>query len=248
MNELPIRWLSGDDPPEAFPDIERAAVEPDGLLAAGGDLSRERLLHAYRHGIFPWYEDGQPILWWSPDPRCVLLPENLHIARRLRRWLRNAPFELSFNTAFTAVVDGCAGSRLGHQLGQTGTWITREMSDAYSALHRDGWAHSVEIWNGPSLVGGLYGLAIGKAFFGESMFSRETNASKTAMLGVCRELIANEFLLFDCQVVSPHLLSLGATAIARNKYRRLLDRACQEIVPFRGWPQNRIPASALSGG
>lgn len=241
MSEVPIRWLTGDDPPNAFPDIEQAAAEPEGLLAAGGDLSRERLLHAYCHGIFPWYEDGQPILWWSPDPRCVLLPEKLHIARRLRRFLRQSPFDVSFNESFDEVVAGCAGNRLGQQ----GTWITAEMSEAYRALHRDGWAHSVEIWNGRALVGGLYGVAIGAAFFGESMFSRETNASKTAMLALCRQLTANNFRLFDCQVVSPHLLTLGAEVVTRAEFRSMLEIACREPTPFTTWPNTRFPATTL---
>ena len=243
MNDLPVRWLTADDPPDAFPDIDRALPEPEGLLAAGGDLSRDRLLFAYRHGIFPWYEDGQPILWWSPDPRCVLFPDKLHLARRLRRWLRQAPYEVSFNEAFDQVVEGCAGSRLGQQ----GTWITRDMSAAYSALNRDGWAHSVEVWNGTALVGGLYGLAIGRAFFGESMFSRQDNASKTAMLAVCRQLIDNDFLLFDCQVVSPHLLTLGAESMPRSQFRELLLRACPTLLPFTAWPARRIRSAELSG-
>jgi leucyl/phenylalanyl-tRNA--protein transferase len=232
MNERPITWLTSDDPPHAFPDVDLACPEVDGLLAAGGDLSQERLLYAYQHGIFPWYEDGQPILWHSPDPRCVLLPHKFHIAKRLRRWLRQAPFEVSFNEAFEQVVQGCAGQRMGQQ----GTWITRDMSDAYGALHRDGWAHSVEVWNGPALIGGLYGIAIGRAFFGESMFSRESNASKTAMLALVHELMAHDFLLFDCQVVSPHLLTLGAEVMPRHEFSALLKCACAELVPFNVWP------------
>lgn len=244
MSELPIRWLTGDDPPDAFPDIDAAAVEPSGLLAAGGDLSEERLLYAYRHGIFPWYEQGQPILWWSPDPRCVLRPSQYHVARRFRRSLRGSPFEVSFNDACERVIEGCAGSRLG----QHGTWITAHMSAAYVHLHERGWVHSVDVWNGGSLVGGLYGLAIGRAFFGESMFSRETNASKVAMLALCRQLVAHEFLLFDCQVVSPHLLTLGASAMPRAEFQKLLGEACAEPSAFSSWPRGRLAAASLVDG
>lgn len=244
MSEIPIRFLTGDDPPDAFPDIGEAAVEPNGLLAAGGDLSEERLLYAYRNGIFPWYEEGQPVLWWSPDPRCVLRPSDYHVARRLKRSLRGSPFEVSFNGACERVVEGCGGSRLG----QHGTWITAEMSAAYVRLHERGWVHSVEVWNGGSLVGGLYGLAIGRAFFGESMFSRETNASKVAMLALCRELVAHRFLLLDCQVVSPHLLTLGAIAMPRAEFRTLLAEACPETSAFSSWPRGRHAAASLVDG
>lgn len=243
MSEPPVRWLAGDDPPEAFPPVSQAAIEPNGLLAAGGGLSEERLLYAYRHGIFPWYEEGQPVLWWSPDPRCVLRPAEYHVARRFRRWLRGASFEVSFNEAFARVLEGCAGRRLG----QEGTWITAAMSDAYHRLHERGWAHSVEVWNGDALVGGLYGLVIGKAFFGESMFSRETNASKVAMLGLCDRLVAHDVRLFDCQVVSPHLLTLGAVAMPRDTFCASLESACADPVPFTDWPRDRLGAARLAG-
>ncbi len=236
-----IAWLSGSDPPERFPDIDTACREPDGLLATGGDLSEERILYAYCHGIFPWYEEGQPILWWSPDPRCVLRPGDFHVARRLRRWLRVCPLAVRFNTAFSDVVQACAGQRFGQQ----GTWITAEMASAYDALHRAGWAHSIEVWNDDALAGGMYGLAIGRAFFGESMFSRESNASKIAMLAACRRLHADGFLLVDCQVVSPHLLTLGAVAMRRSEFRRLLDDACASPEPYSGWPAGPLAASSL---
>lgn len=244
MTELPIRYISSADGPEAFPDIDNACREPNGLLAAGGDLSRERLLYAYQHGIFPWYEDGQPILWWSPDPRCVLKPDNFHIARRLARWLRSTPFAITFNRAFDAVVQECAGQRMG----QHGTWITAEMRDAYNSLHRGGWAHSVEVWSGDTLVGGLYGLAIGKVFFGESMFSRESNASKGAMLAICRELTRHEFNFIDCQVVSPHLLTLGAVTMPRAVFRLMLEDACAEQIRFTGWPGGEIAVASMVPG
>lgn len=238
-----IAWLAPDDPPERFPPVDRACREPDGLLAAGGDLSPERLLYAYRHGIFPWYEEGQPILWWSPDPRCILRPAEFHVARRLRRWLHDCTFELRFNSAFSQVVEGCAGQRPGQQ----GTWITPAMAAAYADLHRTGWAHSVEVWDADSLVGGMYGLAIGRAFFGESMFSRESNTSKLAMLAACRTLAAREFLLLDCQVVSPHLLTLGAVTLARDEFSALLQVACAAPEPFSGWPSEPLAARCLAG-
>ncbi|MEX0708612.1 MAG: leucyl/phenylalanyl-tRNA--protein transferase [Woeseia sp.] len=242
MMELPIRYLSSADVPDAFPVIDNACREPNGLLAAGGDLSRERLLYAYQHGIFPWYEDGQPILWWSPDPRCVLEPQHFHVARRFERWLRSTPFAVTFNRAFDAVVQGCAGQRMG----QRGTWITSEMRDAYNALHRGGWAHSVEVWHGDTLVGGLYGLAIGKIYFGESMFSRESNASKCAMLALCQELARHKFNLIDCQVVSPHLLTLGAVAIPRAVFRLVLENACSDPIRFTEWPDGEIPVASMA--
>jgi len=232
MRSPGIAWISGDDPPDSFPDIETAFDVPDGLLAAGGDLSSERLLYAYRHGIFPWYDQGQPILWWSPDPRCVLYPAAFHLSRRLRRSLGHSDFEISFNTAFDDVIAACAAARRG----QHGTWITREMSAAYRRLHAEGWAHSIEVRRGTDLVGGLYGLAIGRAFFGESMFSRADNASKAAMLAGCRLLAANAFSVMDCQVESPHLRSLGATLLPRSNFATLLGAACRDATRFLDWP------------
>jgi len=196
MKSPRITWISSNDPPNAFPDVSSAFDTPDGLLAAGGDLSEKRLLYAYRHGIFPWFDEGQPILWWSPDPRCVIRPDEFHLSRRLGRYLRQSDFEISFNTAFSEVIEKCAEDRDGQQ----GTWITTEMQDAYARLRKNGWAHSVEVWSGGMLCGGLYGLAIGKAFFGESMFSRHNNASKAAMLALCRLLEQEGFAVLDCQV------------------------------------------------
>lgn len=217
-----IAWISRDDPPDAFPPLESAFAEPDGLLAAGGDLSAERLLYAYRHGIFPWYDEGQPILWWSPDPRCIIVPSALHLARRFRRTLARSDFSVTFNQAFDDVIARCADDREG----QLGTWITEDMSGAYRKLHLAGWAHSVEIWLGNALVGGLYGLAIGKAFFGESMFSGTTGASKAAIAVLCQELVKRDFDVLDCQVESPHLTSLGASLMPRSDFADLLARAC----------------------
>jgi len=215
-----ITWIAPDDPADAFPPLDAAFSEPDGLLAAGGDLSQERLLYAYQHGIFPWYDEGQPILWWSPDPRCILIPGDLHVSRRLRRSLRQSDFVVTFNSAFDEVIAACAEDRTG----QSGTWITIDMARAYRELHRAGWAHSVEIWRDESLVGGLYGLAIGRVFFGESMFSRAGNASKIALLALCRELVARDFALLDCQVESPHLQSLGATLMPRASFANILHQ------------------------
>jgi len=230
-----ITWISSDDPPDAFPEIESAFDIPDGLLAAGGDLSPERLLYAYRHGIFPWYDSGQPILWWSPDPRCVLRPHEFHVSKRLRRSLSRSKLDVSFNQAFSAVIAACAEDRIGQQ----GTWITDDMADAYSRLHQQGWAHSIEIWQENRLAGGLYGLAIGRAFFGESMFSRQTNASKAAMLALCQQMVLNDFEILDCQVESPHLVSLGASLMPRNKFAAVLRQACKSNAQFFDWPAGR---------
>jgi len=230
-----ISWISAGDPPDTFPDIERAFDVPDGLLAAGGDLSAPRLLYAYSRGIFPWYSDGQPILWWSPNPRCVIYPDRLHVSRRLSRAFRTSGFEVSFNQAFDQVVDACAADRPG----QDGTWITDEMRDAYLNLHQDGWAHSVEVWLGDQLIGGLYGLAIGQAFFGESMFSKEGGGSKAALLALCFVLLENNIHLLDCQVESPHLRSMGADMLPRTEFANQLRRSCAEMSRFDGWPSGR---------
>ncbi len=238
-----IAWISRDDPPDAFPEISAALTAPDGLLAAGGDLNPDRLLYAYRRGVFPWFDSGQPILWWSPDPRCVIRPDSFHVARRLRRSIRNSDLDLSFNKAFSAVIEACAADRVG----QEGTWITDEMIEAYSSLHARGWAHSVEVWRDDELIGGLYGLVIGKAFFGESMFSQASNASKIAMWGLCDLLVQQEFKILDCQVVSPHLTSLGATLMPRAEFGALLKRACDPATKFSNWPENRLPVANLLG-
>jgi leucyl/phenylalanyl-tRNA--protein transferase len=206
-----IPWLR---PGDAFPPPERALREPDGLLAAGADLSVPRLLEAYRHGIFPWFSDDQPILWWSPDPRMVLLPEALRVTRSLARTLRNRDHSLSSDTDFRAVMEACAAPRPGSD----GTWITSAMVDAYCALHRAGWAHSVEIRIDGVLAGGLYGVAIGRVFFGESMFSRVPDASKMAFVHLVRTLQEAGFELIDCQMATAHLASLGAINMPRSEF------------------------------
>ena len=242
MSSSRIIWLSPSDPPDSFPDIEEALQEPDGLLAAGGDLSSERLLNAYRMGIFPWFDDGQPILWWSPDPRCVLRPADFHVSRRLRRDFLHSNATLTFNRSFGEVVRACAAPRAA----QPGTWITADMIQAYEQLHAEGWAHSVEVWQDRQLVGGLYGLAIGKVFFGESMYSLEPNTSKFAMLGLSRFLLRINAALIDCQVISRHLLTLGATMISRLDFRRELESACDPATRIRNWPPNPVDVCKLS--
>lgn len=232
-----IVWLNAGDAPDAFPPIDQALIEPDGLLAAGGDLSSERVLAAYSQGIFPWYEDGQPILWWSPDPRCVLFPRDFHVARRLRREIAKSRFEITVNQSFDEVVLACAEPRPSQQ----GTWITDQMMAAYSQLQRDGWAHSLEIRDAGELVGGIYGLAIGKVFFGESMFSKSSNASKFAFMALARILDAADFPLIDCQVVSEHLMTLGATTIPREEFAAVLETSCEPQERFTGWPE--LPVS-----
>lgn len=242
MQNRRITWLSAADPPAAFPAVDRAMTDPDGLLAAGGDLSVARLLYAYPRGIFPWYDSGQPILWWSPDPRCVIRPQDFRLARRMDRERRGATLGVTFNQAFPAVMAACAAPR--RRL--AGTWITAEMQTAYEQLHVLGWAHSVEIWRDRRLVGGIYGLAIGRAFFGESMFSRETNASKFALHALCVALRARGFDLLDCQTVSPHLLSLGAITIARKDFVASLATLCAPPTHCSDWPLKPLMLRDLS--
>ncbi len=196
-----------------FPPPEHA--QPDGLLAVGGDLSTKRLILAYQSGIFPWYEEGQPLLWWSPDPRLVLEPEEFHVSKRLAQTIKNGKFEVTFDQAFVSVIQSCATVP---RKGESGTWITHEMQEAYIRLHQLGVAHSVESWLGGELVGGIYGVSLGKCFFGESMFSTESDASKIALAVLVRRLIDWEFQLIDAQVTSPHLLSLGAKEIPRKLF------------------------------
>jgi leucyl/phenylalanyl-tRNA---protein transferase len=211
-----IPWLDADAP---FPPVHRALRDPNGLLAAGGELTTVRLLDAYRQGIFPWYGEGQPVLWWSPDPRMVLAPEAMIISRSLRKRLRRRDWEVRTDTAFAAVMRACAEPRAD----QAGTWITGEVTDAYSALHRAGYAHSVETWIDGELAGGLYGVSIGRIFFGESMFTRASDASKLALAHLARQLERWNFGLIDCQMETAHLASLGARAIARNDFIRALS-------------------------
>lgn len=241
MNNSRITWLSADDPPDAFPPVDAALREPDGLLAAGGDLSSERLLIAYRHGIFPWYDQGQPLLWWSPESRCVFKPGDFHLSRRLRRSLKHATTEVRINTDFGAVIRACAAPRGAEQ----GTWITAEMMVAYERLHREGWAHSIEVWCQESLLGGLYGIAIGRAFFGESMFSRSSDASKIALFALSRMMDSSVLGIVDCQLVSRHLISLGATIIPRREFTTTLDSLCSPPIAIENWPNAPISVPEL---
>ncbi len=211
-----VYWLDQDS--TEFPSIEDALKEPNGLLAVGGDLSPQRLLSAYRRGIFPWYEDPQPILWWTPDPRAVLFPARVHISRSLRKFIQRQTFEVTFDKCFRRVIRGCATLDQSRQ----GTWITRDMLNAYIHMHEMGWAHSVEVWQDQELVGGLYGMCIGSVFFGESMFSRASNASKVALATLCRWGEANGIELIDCQVGNPHLYSMGAEDISRKEFSMLI--------------------------
>ncbi len=211
-----LTWLKRDD--LSFPPLETALREPNGLLAAGGDLRPERLLAAYRHGCFPWYQEGQPLLWWSPDPRTVLFPDELHVSRSLRKRMRHGDYRVTFDKAFAEVIQGCAGPRSYAD----GTWITTPMQDAYVRMHEMGVAHSVEVWQQGQLVGGLYGLAMGELFFGESMFSRAADASKVGFVTLVERLREWGFALIDCQMPTRHLESFGARSIPRAAFAEAL--------------------------
>ena len=211
-----IPWLERDTP---FPPVQSALKDPNGLLAAGADLSSKRLLDAYRHGIFPWFSEGDPILWWSPDPRMILFPAELKISRSLGKVLRNRSYETRFDSAFDEVLAGCAAPRKG----APGTWISDAMIEAYRSLQRLGYAHSVETWIDGKLAGGLYGVAMGRVFFGESMFSRSRDASKIALAALVAHLESAGFGLIDCQMHTRHLETLGAREIPRRRFSRLLE-------------------------
>lgn len=214
---MPIPFLAPDDELTVFPAVEDALQEPNGLLMAGGSLSPRRLLTAYRSGIFPWYEEGEPILWWSPDPRCVLWPEKFKVSRSLRKTLRSENFSITEDKAFRNVMVNCGKPRIG----SSGTWVTTEMLDAYCRLASYGIARSVEVWNGDNLAGGLYGVALGRVFIGESMFSAERDASKVALAHL---VSCGKYLLIDCQLETPHLLSLGAESLSRKRYLQHLQK------------------------
>ena len=219
-----LTWLTRDS--LTFPPLTKALQEPNGLLAAGGDLSPERLVQAYRHGCFPWFQDGQPILWWSPDPRTVLFPDELHVSRSLAKLIRQQRYQVSFDTDFETVIAACAAPRDYAD----GTWITDPMRAAYCELHRRGFAHSVEVRENGELVGGLYGLAMGRLFFGESMFSRADNASKVGFVTLVEHLRAAGFVLIDCQMPTNHLHSLGAREISRASFAEHLARHLDQTV------------------
>lgn len=219
--------------------MERALREPDGLLAAGGDLSPARLLEAYRRGIFPWYSRGQPILWWCPDPRAVLFPSRMKVSRSLSQSIRNRGFVTRIDTAFRDVIRACGSG----ELRPGGTWLSPEMRGAYLRLHKLGFAHSVETWQHGQLVGGLYGVALGKVFFGESMFSIERDASKVALKRLCDELVARGYQMIDCQMATPHLLSLGAQLLPRRQFIELLASHVGEEPTLHRW-MDATPAAA----
>jgi leucyl/phenylalanyl-tRNA--protein transferase len=219
-----------------FPDSRLALQEPNGLLAIGGSLAPEILLSAYARGIFPWYSDDQPVLWWSPDPRAVLFPDRLHISRSLARTLKRERFSVTFDRAFDDVIDACAQPREVRRQGEgDGTWITADLMASFKRLHRLGYAHSVEVWQDDELVGGLYGLAIDRVFFGESMFHRQRDASKVALVhlaGRAREL---GFQLIDCQQATRHLLSMGASTLPRQSFNDLLTNHCVDMTAVSRW-------------
>jgi leucyl/phenylalanyl-tRNA--protein transferase len=230
--EIPV-WL---DPGNCkFPDSKLALQEPNGLLAIGGSLAPEVLIAAYAKGIFPWYSDDQPILWWSPDPRAVLFPDQLHVSRSLIKTLKKSHYKVTFDQAFDQVIMACAMPRTKDSQGVDGTWITAELMASFKQLHQLGYAHSVEVWQDASLVGGVYGLAIDRVFFGESMFHRQRDASKIALVHLVKRLSELGFQLIDCQQATGHLLSMGAISIERQLFNDLLAKFCLDFAVVSEW-------------
>lgn len=223
--------LDSNKPDAQFPPVDQAEREPDGLLAIGGDLSVQRLLTAYKSGIFPWYNENQPILWWSPDPRTILYPDKLKVSRSLGKRIKRCGYSLSVDQAFQQVVAACAAPRKR----QSETWISTEMQQAYMEMFKQNHAHSIEVWDGNDLVGGLYGVSIGAVFFGESMFSRRNDASKIALAFLCNRLILWGYMLIDCQVYSEHITSLGAKEIKRSVFCDQLTIWCNTMPHIRSW-------------
>jgi len=226
-NPVRLHWLDPRDPNQAFPPPQKAMRDPNGLLAIGGDLSMARLIRAYSSGIFPWYNPNEPILWWCPDPRAILLPQEIHVSHSLAKRIRRCDYAVTLDCAFEAVLEACAGDRAN----ASGTWLGPEMRRAYLDLHAHGFAHSAEVWRDGALIGGLYGVALGRAFFGESMFSRADDGSKLALYYLCRQLEAWQFSLIDCQIASTHLKTLGAVDIPRERFLQRLREAM--LVPGR---------------
>ena len=226
-----LTLLDPNQADQAFPHISLALSEPDGLLAVGGCLSTQRIINAYSQGIFPWYSNEDPILWWSPDPRLVIFPDKLHISKSLQKTLRKQHFQISFDTAFSRVIQACAAPRSN----EAGTWLTPEMQSAYIRLHQEGHAHSVEAWHDNKLVGGLYGIAVGQVFFGESMFHRKTDASKVAFISLVQQLSHWGYHLIDCQVHTEHLVSLGAEEVTRSNFSSLLQQYYQRKRISTAW-------------
>ncbi|MBI2382944.1 MAG: leucyl/phenylalanyl-tRNA--protein transferase [Gammaproteobacteria bacterium] len=222
-NPIRLHWLDPRNPRQPFPSAQLALRDPNGLLAIGGDLSVTRLIRAYSQGIFPWFNPDEPILWWCPDPRAILVPTEFHASRNLRRRLRADDYAVSLNRAFDDVLHSCGAPRLRSR----GTWLGPEMKAAYAELHRHGFCQSVEVWRHGKLIGGLYGVSIGRAFFGESMFSRADDGSKIALYWLCRQLAAWRFEMIDCQISSAHLLSLGAVEWPRDRFLARLAQAVE---------------------
>lgn len=240
-----IRQLSPDSAPDDFPDADSVGMAlgyPEGLVAVGGDLLPERLLAAYRRGLFPWFNDDQPILWWSPDPRAIIRPEAFHVSRSLMRLLRRDNWSYSLNQAFTKVIAGCATNR-----GQHGTWITADMRLAYTRLHELGYAHSVESWFDGELAGGIYGICLGRIFFGESMFSSRSGGSKVAISGLIRLCRDSGIELLDCQMENPHLQTLGAQTLSRKDFLALVRKLAVPDEPRKNWSFEPQPTRPLAG-
>lgn len=220
-NPIRLHWLDPRNPGQPFPPVHLAMRDPNGLLAIGGDLSQQRLLRAYAQGIFPWFNPDEPILWWCPNPRAILIPADLHVSRTLRRVIRREDYAVTLDQAFPDVLEACAAPRLRSH----GTWLGDDMQRAYFDLHRNGHAHSLEVWRKGQLIGGIYGVALGRTFFGESMFSRADNGSKIAIYWLCQQLRAWNFDLLDCQITSAHLLRLGAAEVTRDEFLKALARS-----------------------
>ncbi len=230
-----LTWLDPRDDAQPFPNPHQALEHPNGLLAVGGNLSPRRLLNAYRLGIFPWYSEGQPILWWSPQPRTLLFPEHIKIHRSLKKVIKKQMFKVTLDRAFREVIEGCAAPRSDEE----GTWITVDMQAAYRRLHQLGYAHSVEVWQSTEghsqLCGGLYGVALGTVFFGESMFSRVTDSSKVALVALCQQLQRWQFTVIDCQMHTDHLARLGAISLNRGDFMALLEQGCVQPRRIGPW-------------
>ena len=227
---LEIPWIGPDEP---FPPLHNAMEQPNGLLAAGGDLSSRRILDAYKKGIFPWYSKNQPILWWSPNPRLILYPDRIRISKSLRKSMKRS-YQITMDQSFSEVIVRCQAPRKE----ESETWITNELLESFNNLHELGYAHSVEVWLDSKLIGGLYGLAIGKAFFGESMFSSASNASKIALVALANKLSLWNYGVIDCQISSKHLMSMGAEEISRQKFALLLATLVNYPVENRTWKSN----------
>lgn len=240
-----LPYLLAADPAAPFPPAESALREPDGLLAIGGDLSPQRLLNAYASGVFPWFSEGQPILWWSPDPRTVFRTDGVRLSSRFRRQLRSSHWIVRADTAFAQVIDACASIP---RAGQDGTWITTPMQQAYIELHRLGHAHSLEVFDGTRLVGGIYGVAVGRMFFGESMFSADSGGSKVALAALAAHLHSRGWPLLDAQVESPHLMRLGAQRLPRAEFLQQVRLQVDQVAPPGSWSERygERPASALA--